>query len=111
MIQWLQNHGTKKQLWLVKDALNQLLGECNDVPAKKLGEKSRLAHMFVVSVGHGLRSIERQVEEILGVGLEAQMRKYAGGRLRRAFRTVFPLARIPYDMPDPKPPGKTEKDA
>ena len=104
MIQWLHNHATKKQLWLICHALNQLRAECNDAQGKGLVGKSKSAQMFVLSMGHGLRLIERQIEELLGVGLEARYRKYAGNWFRRLFRVLFPLARIPYDMPDATPP-------
>jgi len=105
MIQWLQTCAVRKQLWLLRATTNQLRAYCNDVSGKegdqanypKLVGLNKRERLFLKSIGHGFRSIERQVDEMLGIGLEAELRPWSGSWFRRAIRWIFPLSRLSYE--------------
>ena len=105
LMQWIQQKIERGGLWHIKTAVNQLLARCNDAKQQGLAGLTPSDAEFINGMGHGLRSIERQIEDMLGLGLEHELHKRAGGRWRRLLRWLLPLAPIPYDEESPPAPA------
>ena len=99
VIQWIQHKIERGGLMHTRVAVNQLLAHCNDASEKGLIGIDNRDKTFVNSMGHSLRGIERQIDQMLGMGMEVELRSRAGGRCRRFLRWLFPLAAVPYDKP------------
>ena len=70
----------------VKIQVNQLLAHCNDAQQQELIGLNKRETDFVVSIGHDLRSIERQLDDMIGPTAVREIETGKDSRWRRFWR-------------------------
>lgn len=99
LVQWIQGYlkfqdmaGDKRQLETIKASLVQLNAMCNDAEAKGDHKKADAMGRFISDLAHMARSIEHQVDSLLGT--ITVLPKKPVTRMRRVFGWLFPVTKI-----------------